>query len=691
MKKLIFFIFSFTFLFVFCGKVKADKGDLIYEVQNFTIDNNKIVVSGYALIHETNNYVTVYKRTANGQETSDIIKQNGGQKTKIVIKGSSGQEKEFVYNNVNDNYNFYYQHYYNPTGSPNFSLDTYNNVNINRCDFYKNPTHDNNATKCYYEDIGFKIEIPIDELLSSFSYEEELKFYITAYNEHYGRWSDEEEMRITRINGSSDIIDIVAGTPKGDMKASVGVGLFQKINEQVKYTFNGTATSAITGDTYYIYDLNDGSYNKGFLQGANIGYLGYNFLQNTYSPGKYAVCVNVDTKKDACSAKNENRYCTACNAGTPGEGGVQLVSLFGSWVMFEGTNQLTIELNGGKKCEESKPNDAPLSCNNSKKLESKCDELTVNTSEGSVRVKINQTGNISNVLTPDRTFAGGGFNFGILYQNTVYWEYVGTAPSTSSALHAAVVEEMGNKIYSFNEYKESINISELQFNDANAPITLQKNCFYTEGLDLTDNNYYLGRSDGKKITVSCLFTFPSSKLNYDETVDYNTGIDLGINNKYYTPMKYNDDKFNIKAKITGLSRFKDTAVAGDSMGNPWTGDWDDSGNEYNCEIVIYPLFYKNNPSGTTEFKYNFIYRPIDLNNPFPNRIAGINWFDWYNTSGNPERLSNAYNNLEYTAELDNSTISNIKTYNRGKNYLNWDNIDNGKSSFVDSYVRESGS
>ena len=97
--------------------------------------------------------------------------------------------------------------------------------------------------------------------------------------------------------------------------------------------------------------------------------------------------------------------------------------------------------------------------------------------------------------------------------------------------------------------------------------------------------------------------------------------------------------------------------------------------------------------------YNFIYRPIDLNNPFPNnRTPGINWYDWISIDTNRQRLTNTYKdaNLDYTAILDNNIVADIKQYNKNSahdSYLEWNDIDSdGTSSFVDDYVtRRSGS
>ena len=110
MKKIYFLTFTFILLFIFSTKVLADRGDLIYEVQNVVLNNDSITLSGYAFIHRTQNYVTVYKRTADGGETGTAIMTGGGQKVAIKIS-SRTKEKIFEYDCKNDKYNFYYQMY----------------------------------------------------------------------------------------------------------------------------------------------------------------------------------------------------------------------------------------------------------------------------------------------------------------------------------------------------------------------------------------------------------------------------------------------------------------------------------------------------------------------------------------------------------------------------------------------------
>ena len=81
-----------------------------------------------------------------------------------------------------------------------------------------------------------------------------------------------------------------------------------------------------------------------------------------------------------------------------------------------------------------------------------------------------------------------------------------------------------------------------------------------------------------------------------------------------------------------MDRIIDSAATGDSKekGKRWTGTWEDTFT--NCDINLYTLI-----SGIPKF----VYRPIDINNPFPNRNAGINWYDWWSVNRNQEKLKNS--------------------------------------------------
>lgn len=330
-------------------------------------------------------------------------------------------------------------------------------------------------------------------------------------------------------------------------------------------------------------------------------------------------------------------------------------------------------------CEVDKPDNSKLSCNNSKVLESTCDKRTIIIDDvGYADVKIEQKGYISSVLTPDRTYAGAGFSFGVTYTNTIKWSYVGNAATGS--LHKAITSKMNNKLKSYDEFVAGLKISELKFAGKIRDNFLVKTCYTSN----TNIDYY-----NKELSVTCTFYLPDSVINNNGNVSYTDGSGSSITNKYYTPVNY-EGNYSIKAKIVGMSRIKDATKDGVD-GKSWTGTWSDTFED--CNISLYPLLYKSNDNiNNGSKKYNFIYRPIDLFKPFPNRNAGINWFDWYSLSSNRERLESTYDsdNLQYTTILNNETISDIKYYNNDEthNYFAWNgSYVNGewRSSFIDDY------
>lgn len=327
-------------------------------------------------------------------------------------------------------------------------------------------------------------------------------------------------------------------------------------------------------------------------------------------------------------------------------------------------------------CEVDGPSTSNLECNNSKTLESTCNKRTIVIDDvGYADVRIEQKGYISSVLTPDKTYAGGGFSFGVMYTNTVKWNYVGEV--ATGTLHSAITSEMNNKLIDYSSYVSALNLKEIKFgNKSIDPSFLVKKCTSSdENID-----YY-----NRELTVSCIFYIPDSILKYNGDISYTNGVGSTVSNKYYTPTNYNGE-YKIEAKLDGMSRITDNAAKKDGVdGKSWIGDWSDTFKK--CDIELYPLLYKDGkPSGNESNKYNFIYRPIDIYNPFPNRNAGINWFEWYSIEKNKDRLESTYSNAEeYTAILNNEIISEIKAYNKSHNYLNWDNIDSnsGRSSFID--------
>ena len=548
-------------------------------------------------------------------------------------------------------------------------------------------------SQCYYEDVYFSITFSVDELVR-FSDKGKVYFYIASYNKDYGQTSY-RPLSVSSVTGNSDYIDVDTSKLNGTTYFVAGEAHWRNSNDtRFKNQFFGCTRQISPNDKfgsnswcgsnyderyqnskYYLFKDN----NSLIKNTSNVGVNGTNFLNYTKSPGLYAFCVNTSNRQDGCGMSSEelkknNYFCNKCSSGS------KVLYAYTSYMEINGDNHLSIIIKNPKLCDVTDPDGVnnPLECNSSKEFKSECQTLSVVTNVGMADVQIKQTGTISSVLTPDKIYSGGGFNFGIIYQNNIKWSYVGSQPGTE--LHKAVNNAMNKKIKDYNSYIAGITLSNLKFDNKIISDDMVKKCFSS-----SDTKNYYG-DDG--LTVSCVFTFPSSTISYDGKVSYNSNSLININNKYYTPNDYSG-MYSITADISGMDRITaESAVSDSRNGQAWTGEWSDTFT--NCNIELYPLLPISNISVN-----NFIYRPIDINNPFPNRNAGINWYDWIAVKKNRDRLENTYNNLEYTATINNNSISKIKDYNKNNNYLDWSSISSsGKSNFIDDYdfiKREGGS
>ena len=329
-------------------------------------------------------------------------------------------------------------------------------------------------------------------------------------------------------------------------------------------------------------------------------------------------------------------------------------------------------------------------CNNTVNVSSECEKKTFevvedgksidnpNAKAARVTVGFKQDVTLTNLLTPTRIYQGGGVKIGFIYKSTV------TATIDRESIEGdydylknQINNKIRNTLLDFQTIASNIsNGAALTFTDEKnkeykfSPTQMQTSC-KQEG-DIIN--------DGKVITTCTIFLPESEvKLGTGE-VTYKNSIGEGINNEFYTPIKYNG-KLYMSAKFENL-----TAINGinlDSWMKNITVTYDGKRNRAsNCEINTYPRFYEEDNK-----TYKFIYRPIDINNPFPNRNAGVNWYSWYEEPANKNRLESSYDKVEYQMELDNQSVSKIKEYNKDKNYLDWKGINEktGKSDFVRDY------
>lgn len=692
-KKIFLFLFIIITSLSLLENVKAEKGNcgaVRYDVTNLNIRDEKITFTGWAFINCTQNY-TDYK----GNDSS-IVKSGGGQKIKIRAIDSNGNqvgsEKEVngsIVNNIN--YNFYCQQYYFQTEKSEcqkayngtFPSSGWNN----RC------TDGVASSQCLYQNIGFSITFNTSEwnvedgTQIRFQIAVTNRDYQNKYNRSYSNWETLSLNKAIKPDiKNNPNIEIVKNSSGESVKVIISEGIFRDINgNYVVETSDGTKGScahvrkdyahcapyswsdAVEGEVYKISSSTIGEFKNGY-SASTINEFKILGNTTTYSPGRYIVYVEKGWRGE------RKRY----------PGSDKEMVLYASWI--KPTGEFVIKVYNDKKCKPSQPN-IKASCNSSSSsFSSTCEELTVKTNDANdeikskANVKISQTGSITTILTPTNTYAGGGFKFGIMYHNTISWslvkQYKGTIEDITKEMQAKLKEN----------FVDGFGLKNVKFGNEQIP-----DDYFKQNIKCQETGSF---TNGNTLTTMCIVYLPNSVVEeYTGKVTYKQGDNLGLNNKYYTPIDWDSNKkYEIVATISGMDRLKESSVKADSKdkNKVWTGTWEYTlnGSKDNCDINLYPL-YGQPTGGKKNLKYIFIYRPIDLNNPFPNRNPGMNWYDWYNIERNKERLESSYNREQYSITLDSQKTSEIKKYNKDElnkgGYFDWKTIENGQSSFIDKY------
>ena len=314
----------------------------------------------------------------------------------------------------------------------------------------------------------------------------------------------------------------------------------------------------------------------------------------------------------------------------------------------------------------------------------------------SAEIYIVQSGRLEFTLDQGPIFSGGSFPFGFDYTNTVRWYYgnnVEMCPkieipnAVEEEYQVAVgVDEYGNTIYEtrtrctgttevYSEDCQTEEDSKKLFEEAiaarlykgvQADVEVElpkdsnsvKNSNQTAKVGSWECEPIVNQYDetvsttnrwepGIEWTTKCHYTLPKAMLNKQSADveygrNYTSDIWMDKGNVYFIPLKWPTGTFPIKATLNGLSA---TTIS------DWTAD-------YTCEVETIQLLYDLENGG-----YKFFYRPIMLNNPFPDRDPSTNWLEWWNNEANREQLANSYNNLEYKVGLTPNSMRDIRDYN----------------------------
>jgi len=311
----------------------------------------------------------------------------------------------------------------------------------------------------------------------------------------------------------------------------------------------------------------------------------------------------------------------------------------------------------------------------------------------SAKIRMSQTGKLTFNLSPTKVYSGGGFSFGITYSNSASWSiissddcgtlrryYDGTCTDDSGNTFACCLYAddgtpdgcSSGEILEWVTYKVQSYYKGLSSSAANVvfPNSNEKN-----GGTNSNTGTWTCESPSRfwasTLTSTCHFDLYDAYIDrktaqavYGDISNVDDYLDEG--KLYFTPLKYSG-YFPIHANFSNLSSLSNMT-------------W---GATYDCGVDCYQNFYDCEDADCSTVKgYKFYYRPITLSDPFPNRIAGPNWFNWISLDTNKQRLANTYSNLEYTATLTNENMATILQYNSNNSYLNYSINNNGSSSFI---------
>lgn len=652
MKKAKYLLFIFIIFFVGLNIVKAKCGDLIYEITKLNISDDKIVFEGWSFVHFTNNSreTKVYGSNRYG----------GGQEVIIVAENTSNGEKIYLDNMLYDGYsgsnatklkkyNFYYMQFFdrrNADVEKEYTTN-YNHLtgryDSNSCNFKDHTCGAEECHQCLFEDIGFHIELEFSKLNLSDS--SEYKFYIYAtnndYNDKYNR----------KICYGTDNLKGKKSAIYYDNKYWTGSEIY--IADSVKKGSSNKVkinSSSISKDKVYV------TVEHGLPRVLN-NYGGYSTIGNYISNDEYVFRERLEDYDCIYQYKcGPGDYVINVNRNGTAPGDDKTAKIYRSWALPSGSTTLTINFVVTKKCPVDNEASKKLSCNNTTSVTGECSQLTVSNGNEMTTVSIKQTGTIANLLSPKEIYNGGGIKFGILYYNKIQFDYV------SGSRNINIRDIMNSRIKGTEDIKlENIKIGNINVSDT----YIKKTCEQIKN----DNS----------VETICLFHFTPQLVNEDGSIvkdDIDASYDLGINNKYYLPLEYRS-VYRVSGDLVNASFLDKNAAIGDSKNNkPWYGTkWEkiSLSDDGTCDINVYKLGPGSDEIIDNKIIYKFIYRPIDLKNPFPrNRIIGLNWNLWYTNDSNRYRLEHSYDNLEYDIELNNIIINKIKKYNSSNDYFDFD-------------------
>lgn len=706
-KKIISIIIILTlFMFINTKEVKAagSNHELIYDIENFNVTESKITFEGWAFINNYHNY--------------------GGSNTTITITAKSG----------------------NKSLSGKTEYNSYRNESLYQanCDRHKGigkscvESHDaatckgTNGSSCRYDNVGFKVVFSIEKLIKQLGDGKTINF----------------ELSVT-TNGKTQKNNIAVSTEASNVKDG---DVIEGKNTIVKISdISDSATIRVGTGRVLATTAGDFAWGGGFYWAKNVSYKIKSISNSTRSGFNalkiYELEYNYGSTTKCSSEDANGKY--GCKKGYANNKSGNTGWAYASWLQVDGYVKIILgEVDEPtSKCpspKNSKPGN--LNCSNGNYEQVKLENVNLvdrfaadyskynlksqecSDHSGSITRTITATACItqSGVATFEidqgNIYSGGGFYFSANYYSTTKYEfckrssrynvtmtitdkYCDEYSSSCKISDTGCGEEGKNACYEsctktrlssetkeyeltknseeWNLVTEYMNTLIAEPNDNATTQSLNSNVVGGgyETIGNWSSSYSHSNSNnwepGEIVEYSLDFNLKRACINRKTSqVRYTTGtcnsseIDGDI--LYYIPLKQKAGSFPIKVTAS------DVNVLANQI---WKIN-------YECGVSCQQKLYENNGS------FKFIYRPIDMSNPFPNRSPGNNWKTFmYDVNANKINATNKLNrnNLEYTVTLTPEDISNIKKYNKNaqennKNYTSLKTIDDsGFSYFLDTY------
>lgn len=103
--------------------------------------------------------------------------------------------------------------------------------------------------------------------------------------------------------------------------------------------------------------------------------------------------------------------------------------------------------------------------------------------------------------------------------------------------------------------------------------------------------------------------------------------------------------------------------------------------------MVQKYYYEEIKNNRLTFNgYNIYYRPINIDNPFPNTPTKNSlWYDWYNSTNKNPNLKDSFKEMTYSIAVSNKLADTIRAYNVNNPYPSFDKLSlAGESEFLRS-------